>query len=356
MPPTDNRSENFDLTHANINNKFLTDSISRTKLTNLVRNEKFFNFNSGVFSDRSSKHDPSLNLIEIRYLINSYSEFFAGYCAACTSITLLFPLNKCIFRQMLGNISFMEAFKQIKSEGVSNFYRGLLPPLLQKSTSYSIMFGSQNEYYLLLKGACEKSDSNFIKNMSPSKRKLLITSISGGLAGFTEAILTPFERVQAVLQMQKYHSSYRHTWHVFEEIFKAHGFKELYRGASAICMRNSLSNALFFTMRAPMKDMFPHTDNRFENSFYDFINGGMLGAFISTCFYPLNVVKSNMQAQVGGSFPGIYSSFRVIYEARERKVHLIYKGVSSNFTRAIMAWGITNSMYEIILNYLKPVY
>lgn len=104
-----------------------------------------------------SKHDPSLNVIEVRYMVHSYSEFFAGYCAACTSITLLFPLNKLIFRQMLGSISFKEAFSEIKSEGLGNFYRGLLPPLLQKSTSYSIMFGTQNEYYLMLKGKSVRS-------------------------------------------------------------------------------------------------------------------------------------------------------------------------------------------------------
>lgn len=324
MRETNNRLENYDITHANIDNRYTNGLITGDQLAN-------------------------------RHLINSYSEFFAGYCAACTSITLLFPLNKCIFRQMLGNISFKEAFMQIKSEGVSNFYRGLLPPLLQKSTSYSIMFGSQHEYYLMLQSACKESDSSFIKRINPNRRNLLITSISGGMAGLTEAFLTPFERVQALLQMQKYHNSYKHTWHVFQDITKAHGFKELYRGMSAICMRNSTTNALFFSIRSPMKEMFPHTDNKFENSLYDFINGGILGALLSTFIYPLNVVKSNMQAKVGGSFPGIYSSFRVIYEARDRKLVLIYKGVGSNFTRAIMAWGITNSMYEIILNYLKPV-
>jgi len=85
-------------------------------------------------------------------LLNSYHEFVAGYFAACTSITLLFPLNKLIFRQMLGSINANEAFKQIKSEGFAVLYRGLLPPLLQKSTSYSIMFGTQHEYSLILKG------------------------------------------------------------------------------------------------------------------------------------------------------------------------------------------------------------
>lgn len=300
-----------------------------------------------------SKHDPSLNLIEVRYMVHSYSEFFAGYCAACTSITLLFPLNKLIFRQMLGSISFKEAFLQIRSEGLGNFYRGLLPPLLQKSTSYSIMFGTQHEYHLMLKGLCDTSSSDFVKQMNPSKRNILITSISAALAGLTEAVLTPFERVQALLQMQKYHGHYRHTWHVFEAIAKSHGPRELYRGLSAICIRNSFSNALFFTLRNPLKQIFPRTDNKFENSFYDFLNGGLLGALLSTIFYPLNVIKSNMQAQVGGPFPGIFASFRVIYETRDRDMRKFYKGVGSNFTRAILAWGITNSMYEIFLNYMK---
>ncbi len=89
------------------------------------------------------------------HLFNSYNELVAGYFAACTSITLLFPLNKLIFRQMLGSINANEAYKQIKSEGVAVLYRGLLPPLLQKSTSYSIMFGTQHEYSLILKGKAQ---------------------------------------------------------------------------------------------------------------------------------------------------------------------------------------------------------
>ena len=105
-----------------------------------------------LHNESNSSNKTGLNLIQIKYAFNSYSEFFAGYMAACTNITLLFPMNKLIFRQMLYNISFKEAFVQIKSEGLSNFYRGLLPPLLQKSTSYSIMFGTQHEYYLRLKG------------------------------------------------------------------------------------------------------------------------------------------------------------------------------------------------------------
>lgn len=321
-------------------------------LTNFYKSS---NIQSSILTvtSRHLKNDPRSSKNEHSKYISSYSEFVSGYCAACTSITLLFPLNKLIFRQMLGSISFKEAFMQIKSEGIQNFYRGLLPPLLQKSTSYSIMFGTQHEFYLRLERASKNSKSNFIKTINPSTQIILMTSISGALAGLTEAILTPFERVQAILQMQKFHSSYRHTWHVFQDITKAHGLKELYRGVSAIIMRNSCSNAIFFSARKPLKNTFPKTDNKYKNSFYDFINGGLIGAFLSTLFYPLNVIKSNMQASLGGNFPGIYSSFKVIYINRDRNMKLFYKGVGSNFTRAILAWGMTNSVYEIVLKYLK---
>ena len=74
-------------------------------------------------------------------LLHSNVEFVSGYVAACTSITLLFPVNKLIFRQILDDISFRDALRQLRSEGLHNVYRGMLPPLLQKSTSYSVMFG-----------------------------------------------------------------------------------------------------------------------------------------------------------------------------------------------------------------------
>ncbi len=199
----------------------------------------------------------------------------------------------------------------------------------------------------------EKYDRKLIKSITPATQEILITGIAGGLAGLTEAILTPLERVQAILQIQKYQSSYRHTWHVFEEVTRTHGLKELYRGGTAISMRNSLSNCMFFTLRSPLKEVFPKAVNSYENTLYDFLSGGLLGAVISTIFYPLNVTKSNMQARVGGDFPSILATTRVIYENRDRKIALIFKGVAGNFTRAILAWGITNSVYELVLKNLK---
>ena len=281
--------------------------------------------------------------------LNSYAEFISGYIAASTSISIMFPLNKLIFRQILNGTSFKEAFAELKTEGLMKAYRGLLPPLLQKSTSYSIMFGSQSKYYQIIKSYFNHTNIELIKSMSPANRKQIYYSLSGAFAGLTEAVLTPFERVQAVLQMPKYHDNYKNTYHVFRDLQKHEGFKELYRGLTAICLRNSLSSAAFFTGRRPLKQMFPHSANKLENTFYDFLSGGLLGALLSTVFYPFNVIKSHMQARVGGPFIGMYRAYRLVYESRNKKFVNIFKGVGSNFTRAILGWGITNSAYEFCL-------
>jgi hypothetical protein len=290
---------------------------------------------------------PLNKTISSNLKISSYAEFMSGYFAACTSIILLFPLNKIIFRQQIDGTSFKEALIQLKSEGISKSYRGMLPPLLQKSASYSIMFGSQNEYYLILK---KWSENNWTITKNTN---LMLNGLAGGLAGLTEATLTPFERVQAVLQVEKFYRSYTNTWHVFQQISANYGYRELFRGYSAICMRNSLSNVVFFTSRKPLKSLFPTTDNTLKNGFYDFASGGLLGASISTFFYPLNVIKSHMQIRIGGKYIGILEAFNMIHESRDRRFLNFFKGVHSNFLRAVFAWGITNSMYELVLHTIK---
>jgi hypothetical protein len=157
--------------------------------------------------------------------------------------------------------------------------------------------------------------------------------------------------------MQQFHHKYKHTWHVFEDVVRKYGARELYRGYSAICLRNSFSNVIFFTCRAEIKHHLPSTpkQSQLRNALYDFATGGLLGALISTINYPVNVLKSHMQARVGGPYLSLREAFWMVYEAREKRLTFLYKGVGSNFLRAVLAWGITNSSYELILKTFKSI-
>jgi hypothetical protein len=65
------------------------------------------------------------NATNKKSVINDYNEFIAGYMAACTSISVLYPLNKIIFRQQLYGIDTNVAVKQLHTEGIALLYRGM---------------------------------------------------------------------------------------------------------------------------------------------------------------------------------------------------------------------------------------
>ena len=81
-----------------------------------------------------------------RFAQFSTAEFIAGAGAACIDVTATYPLSKIIFRQQLHGIPTMHAFADLKSEGLNFLYRGLLPPLMQKCMTRSVMFGMYDEY------------------------------------------------------------------------------------------------------------------------------------------------------------------------------------------------------------------
>ena len=63
-------------------------------------------------------------------IVNEYHEFVAGYLAACTSISLLYPFNKIIFRQQLYGIDAKVAIRQLNKEGYSLLFRGMFSIIL----------------------------------------------------------------------------------------------------------------------------------------------------------------------------------------------------------------------------------
>ncbi|BES98077.1 Mitochondrial carrier protein [Nesidiocoris tenuis] len=116
-------------------------------------------------------------------------EFICGWGAATCNILVTFPINKIIFRQMLHNVSIMAAVKQIASERIVHLYRGVLPPLCQKSISVALMFGVYEKCKTPLLAA----------HVDP----ILSTILAAITAGSIECVLLPFERLQTVLQHEK---------------------------------------------------------------------------------------------------------------------------------------------------------
>ncbi|CAF0860766.1 unnamed protein product [Didymodactylos carnosus] len=267
-------------------------------------------------------------------------EYIAGGLASATNILLTYPPNKLIFRQQIYGLTSHDAYRQLKREGFITLYRGLSLPLIQKTITLGIMFGT-NHHYL-----------NILQTTS-GKKCWYHQPIASVLAGFTEAILCPLERTQVLLQTPKYHTILSSATHAFSEIYKVYGIQECYRGFCLIVLRNSTSNAVFFACRTPLKNRLPKTNSKLKNSLYDFISGGLLGALLSTLTYPINLIKNNIQSELGGRKIYAYQMLRSVYDARGQSIKEFYRGAKWNFVRSLISWGIINTSYELYISIVK---
>lgn len=234
---------------------------------------------------------------------------------------------------MMHGVEATLALNQLQKEGLTYLYRGMLPPLLQRSISMSLMFGVYDE--------CLQPLLNYKVNPYVAK------SIAGVVAGCFEATLMPFERLQTLLIHPKFHKEFKNTAHASRHIAKYYGIKEFYRGLVPILIRNGPSNALFFIIRDEVQLRMPKQEYIVYESLQNFLAGASIGAFLSTLFYPLNVIKIAMQCELGGPHRTIIYEFKYILHKRGSKFANFYHGALLNISRAFLSWGIINASYEI---------
>lgn len=208
----------------------------------------------------SSKQDLSPHLANV----GEMKHYWCGCCAAFNNVAITFPIQKVLFRQQLYGIKTRDAVLQLRRDGLRNLYRGILPPLMQKTTTLALMFGLYEDLSCFLR-----------KHISTPE--FATRSMAALLAGTTEAVFTPLERVQTLLQDHKHHDKFTNTFQAFKAL-RCHGIGEYYRGLIPVLFRNGFSNVLFFGLRGPIKEHLPTATTHSAHLVNDFICGGLLGA------------------------------------------------------------------------------
>lgn len=293
-----------------------------------------------VAKDMSSKDIANLPTVPS---LQQYDrpEYLCGWGAAFVNICVTFPINKVMFRQQLYGVRAPRAINQLRKEGLRNLYRGLTPPLLQKTTSMSLMFGLYHEFQRGI-------EHHFPTLWMPANK-----ATAAMLSGCVESILTPFERVQILMQDKHYQHRFVNTFHAFKDLRKNYGISEFYRGQSAILLRNGPSNVLFFLGRDYLQMAYPDLETQSQKYLLDFISGAFLGAFISTVFYPVNVVKVRMQSSLSRPYCKFIPTAKKILEERNYSIKKLFRGVHMNYTRAFVSWGVVNATYEYLMHFFK---
>merc|ERR550539_797772 len=224
-------------------------------------------------------------------------------------------------------------------------YRGVLPVLGRQIASKGMMFGNYE--------VCRQK----ISNLYPQLNTTAVLFCAATFSGCSEVILTPFERIQILLQDSKQHTNYKNTLDAVIKLYKEHGVTELFRGGAAIACRGGMGTVLYFyfientkqwteTLIEERKNTTSRKVKLLSTAAGGAARGAVIGCAVSTILFPFKPTITHMQLRIGGTF----QSFRLVFLriVKKRGFRNLYRGVRINSLRSAISWGVLTATYEIM--------
>uniref|UniRef100_A0A8B9YN53 Solute carrier family 25 member 53 n=1 Tax=Bos mutus grunniens TaxID=30521 RepID=A0A8B9YN53_BOSMU len=274
----------------------------------------FFHLHPGIFSMGEQNHSPGKELQhwtqnEAPGKRSWHSHAYAlGAISNFMSTFLTFPIYKVVFRQQIHAVAVSEALRQLWHEGPQYFYRGIYPPLLSKTLQGTLLFGTYDSMLCCLSPVGPHSLGN--------------RWAAGLMSGVVEAVaLSPFERVQNVLQDGRKQARFPSTISILKE-FHSYGLwgrlsQGYYRGFWPILLRNSLGSALYFSFKDPIQNSL--AEQGLPHWVPALVSGSVNGTITCLVLYPLIVLVANMQSHIGWqSMPSLWASIQDVGHWAER--------------------------------------
>ncbi|XP_050344315.1 mitochondrial 2-oxodicarboxylate carrier [Nymphalis io] len=236
--------------------------------------------------------------------------------------------------------------KMYRYEGVTSFWKGILPPILAETPKRAVKFVTFEQYKKLF----------LFGSSSPTP---LTFALAGLGSGITEAILVnPFEVVKVTLQSNRaLATEVPSTWTVTRQIVRENGlgFRGLNKGLTATIARNGVFNMVYFGFYHSVKGYLPE----YEDPLLEFgrkvaigFTSGVLGSCVNI---PFDVAKSRIQGPQ--PTPGVikYGSTTgaIILVYKEEGFRALYKGLLPKVLRLGPGGAIMLVVYDYVYHYLE---
>jgi len=183
-----------------------------------------------------------------------------------------------------------------------------------------------------------------------------------GTGALQTLILSPVELVKIRLQLEA--AGHKHGRHrrgpveIARDILRREGLRGVYRGLTVTALRDAPAHGVYFWTYERARERL-HPGCRRQDGDEDeglgtmLVSGGLAGVASWVCCYPLDVVKSRLQAQGAGSVPryrGVVDCFR--RSVREEGLPVLWRGLGTAVARAFVVNGAIFSAYELALRFL----
>ncbi|XP_046282280.1 solute carrier family 25 member 47 isoform X2 [Marmota monax] len=249
------------------------------------------------------------------------------------------------------------------SSKVRGFYRGLSLPVCTVSLVSSVSFGT---YHHCLAHICK-----FRYGSAEAKPTKADVTLSGCASGLVRVFLTsPTEvakvRLQTQTQEQQRRPSasgpsasspvcpvpgpkYRGPLHCLTTVAREEGLQGLYKGSSALLLREGHSFATYFLSYAVLCEWLTPAGHSQPDVLGVLVAGGCAGVLAWAVATPMDVIKSRLQADGQGHrrYRGLLHC--VVTSVREEGLRVLFRGLAVNCCRAFPVNMAVFVTYEAVL-------
>lgn len=246
----------------------------------------------------------------------------------------------------------------VKSEGPAALYRGMAAPLASVTFQNAMVF----QVYAVLSRALHSSNAT---TEPPSYKSVALGGF--GTGALQSLLLSPVELIKIRLQLQaaggggggsgsKQYRRGQGPLCIAKTILRNEGTRGLYRGLSITVLRDAPAHGVYFwTYEYAREQLHPGCRRSEQESLGTMlVAGGLAGVASWICCYPLDVVKSRLQAQGDHGLPpkyrGIVDCLR--RSVREEGYAVLWRGLGTAVARAFVVNGAIFSAYELALRFM----
>ncbi|KAJ3127648.1 hypothetical protein HK098_005993 [Nowakowskiella sp. JEL0407] len=240
----------------------------------------------------------------------------------------------------------------IKDKGFFAIYKGVDAVCIGAAVKAGVRFLSFEQ----LKIALADKDGK----LSSGRRVL-----AGLGAGVLEAMIavTPSETIKTKLihDQNSPNPKYKGLIHGTKSIIKSEGIRGIYRGMTAVVLRQGANSAVRLTTFDFLKENSTRFYLKKDNNgpvilpwYVNFMNGALAGIVTVYSTMPLDVVKTKMQSLDGAK--RYKNSLDCLYRtARDDGIKALWKGTTPRLGRLIFSGGIIFTVYESMLNVFEDL-
>jgi len=230
---------------------------------------------------------------------------------------------------------------------VSSLFRGISAPVTTAALVNASVFMTYGESSRLWDRYI-----NF-DSTSVQSKQIVCGAFTGLVSSF---IVSPTELVKIQMQTQNNGSetAYRSSSHAARSILSNHGIQGLYRGFISTCFRQSLGFSVYFASYNTIKDHLRYQLGTEHVWLPSILAGGVGGCFSWSAVYPIDYIKSRIQAiplsTTTISELSIWSVAKNTIQQQGWKS--LYRGLGITVLRAFPVNGIIFPTYELTLSIL----